>query len=219
MRYLLRSSIHKAMTLAECLIVVAVIGLVAGITIPTLKVAIPDKNENLHKKGDYFLEHVVSDVVNNEDYYPVKKEFETAENGEITVTKTYGLKNTDEVIEHGNSYSGATKFCELVASKFTLYPDSTVDCSEDADYSFTSSDGIKWKFPVSDFSTKQSIVFRTMDRREGTDCFYNKDTCRNPNLFLYEITPEGRLFKKFATHDKLKPQIYQENENEDGDEE
>lgn len=214
MRYLLKNSTHKAMTLAECLLVVAIIGLVAGITIPILKVAIPDKSENLHKKGDYFLEHVVSDVVNNEDYYPVKKIFETAENGEITVTKIYGLRNTDTVIEHDKSYSGPTKFCELVASKFALYPGTTVDCSEGADYSFMSTDGIKWKMPISDFSTKQSIVFRTTDRREGTDCSYHKDLCRNPNLFLYEITPEGRLFKKYATHDKLKPQVYQEDDEE-----
>lgn len=207
MKFLLKNSIHNAMSLGEVLIVVAIIGLVAGITIPTLKLAIPDKGESLHKKGDYFLEHVVSDIVNNEDYYPVKKTFETAANGEVTVTKTHGLKNTDAVTENGHVYSGNTKFCELVASKFTLYPNSEVDCSAEAEYNFTSSDGIKWKMPISNFATKQNIVFRTIDRREGTDCFYDATICRNPNLYLYEITPEGRLFKQYATHDKLKPQV------------
>jgi len=196
---------HKsnAMTLAEVMLVVAVIGLVAGITIPTLKLAIPEKGETLHKKGDYFLEHVVSDVVNNEDYYPVKKVFQTAANGEITVTSIRGLRNTDAVTENGHVYEGDTKFCGLVASKFTLFPNTSVDCSENAEWNFISSDGMKWKMPISGFATTGSIVFRTTDRREGTDCSYNAETCKNPNLFIYTITPEGRLFKRSATHDKL----------------
>lgn len=199
--------IKKAMSLAEVLICVAVIGLVAGITMPVLTVVIPDKSETLHKKGDYILEHTVSDIVNNEDYYPVKKVSTTLENGSIVTEKIYGLRNTDQILENGRYYGGETKFCELFASKFSLYPGTSVDCSSSADWNFTSSDGMKWKLPVSTFANNldQGIIFRTTDRKKGGDCFYDPQFCPDPNLFMYNITPEGRLYKQYATNDKLSP--------------
>lgn len=201
------NKIKKAMSLGEVLICLAIVGLVAGITIPVITIMIPDKGETLHKKGDYILEHTVSDVVNNEDYYPVKKVSTTLENGSIITEKIYGLRNTDAITENGKTYQGASKFCELMGSKFNLYPGTEVDCSASAEWNFTSTDGIKWKMPVSTFATNtpQSIIFRTTDRREGNDCYYNQYSCKNPNLFLYHITVEGRLYKDYATNDKLKP--------------
>ncbi len=196
----------RAISLAEVLICLAVVGMIAGITMPVMTFVIPDKSETLHKKGDYIVEHTVSDIVNNDDYYPVKKVSTTLENGTIQTEMIYGLRNTDQVLENGKYYGGETKFCELFASKFSLYPGTNIDCSSSANWNFTSADGIKWKLPISNFATNTDlgIVFRTTDRRKGEDCFYDKQTCPDPNLFLYNITPEGRLYKQYATQDTMK---------------
>ena len=60
--------------------------------------------------------------------------------------------------------------------------------------------------PISDFSTNaaQNIIFKTSDEK-GPNCFYNEITCKKPDKFLYHITPEGRLYKDFASSDKINP--------------
>ena len=214
MNYNINYKIKPAFSLGEVIITLGIIGVVAAITTPVLFAVIPSKSETLHKKGDYTLEHTVSDIVNSEIYYPVKKLTVTNPDDPATIyyENVYGLRNTDPVIENNKTYQGPTKFCELMASKFNLYPGTEINCTtaaanpDSSEYSVKSSDGIEWKFPISDFSTNtpQKIVFKTSDER-GPNCFYNSVTCKNPDKFLYQITPEGRLFKEFASSDKIKP--------------
>ncbi len=200
-------------SLGEALITLGIIGVVAAVTIPILYLTIPSKTESLHKKGDYMLEHTVSDLVNSEEYYPVLTT-QSGPDGDIplpTDQYKYGLRNTSAVIEDNITYAGETKFCKLMASKFNLYPGTTVKCTATAanpnssEYSFKSIDGIEWKMPISDFSTNtaQNIIFKTSDEK-GPNCFYGP-TCPKPDKFLYHITPEGKLYKEFATSDKLNP--------------
>ena len=71
---MLKPEYHKqAMSLGEVLITLAIVGIVAAITTPVLITVIPDKSDTLIKRGTYTIEHTVSDIVNNETYYPVKK--------------------------------------------------------------------------------------------------------------------------------------------------
>ena len=206
---------HKqAMSLGEVLITLGIVGIVAAITTPILITVIPDKSDTLIKRGTYTIEHTVSDVVNNETYYPVKKVVTTEGEGAAAtqvVSKVYGLRNTDKVTENGVDYEGDTKFCKLFASKFQLYPNTTVTCTttaadKDEDgYTFKSSDGIEWKVPVSNFSSDdaQEIVFKTSDK-PNQNCFHNEDGCEHPAKILYKITPEGRLYKDEVTSDTVK---------------
>lgn len=213
MNYISKHKKRLAFSLGETLITLGVIGLVATITTPILMATIPSRSETLHKKADYILEHTVSDVVNSEEYYPVKTDtIADPDVPEATLSiKRYGLRNTDAIIEDNVVYQGPTKFCELMASKFNLYPGTEVNCTAAAAsansplYSFKSSDGIEWKMPISDFSTQrdENIIFKTSDEK-GPNCFYGPN-CPKPDKFLYHITPEGKLYKEFASSDKLNP--------------
>lgn len=187
---------RSALSLGEALITLGIIGLVAAITIPSLRVIIPDKNETLTKKGNYILEHTLSDVINNEDYYPVKKEIIVKAEGEDETKKTFGLRNTDRAV--GTNCEGTSKFCCLMAKNLKLYPGTSADCTADKEYNFKTADGIEWKMPISGFTSgeAQEIRFRTLDRGASKNCYKVKqnNTCEKPNILLFQVTSEGKLY-------------------------
>ena len=124
-------------SLAEMLLALAILGILAAILMPVLKSAQPDKLEALHKKGNYIVEHVVADIAFDEDLYPP------------TQTKT-GLGSIGAVTVDGVTYAGEEKFCELFASRVNKAPGSTTNCSA-GKKTFTSIEGIDWYLPISSF--------------------------------------------------------------------
>lgn len=59
------------MTLSEVLITLVVIGVLLLLTYPMLKKRFPGKKEeSLHKKMNYLVEQVVTDLINDEVSYP-----------------------------------------------------------------------------------------------------------------------------------------------------
>ena len=124
---------YKAFNLAEVLIALGIIGIISMIMIPNLMSAIPDKYETLHKKGSYAIEHAVSYVVNNEDYYDTVIEQDASGN----TTSHHGLGNTYKINIEGNDYGSDTagssdaqeKFCKLIASRFNIKGNVNCDAS------------------------------------------------------------------------------------------
>jgi len=60
----------KAFTLAELLIVLSVLGILAAITIPTVMNAVPDNNNVRFKKAYYVFEKAVQTLSNDTNLYP-----------------------------------------------------------------------------------------------------------------------------------------------------
>lgn len=199
-------------TLAETLIVICILGVVVAITMPTMKSAIPDKYETMHKKAAFTLEKVVSEIVNNEDYYPQKREKDDS-TGDIIVTR--GLANQDAVTIKGTTYSGDSKFCNLLARKFNLKEGTTINCTDSAGLgqnqtpTFTSNDGIQWLVPVANFTIFNSsydIKFKTSAKNDphSTNCSSDQANCTRPDTFVYRITADGRLLKATPITDNIK---------------
>ncbi len=206
----MQNRMKNGFTLAEVLMCVVILGVVFALVMPLVKTTIPDKYEALRKKSDYSLEHIVSDVVNNEDYYAPVKEVSTSSQDGITTTIKHGLQNTYEVTIGEDSFEGDTKFCELVARRFNLMQGSSINCVSTAGFkedgktpTFTTIDGVQWILPVSSFTGKTSsandtISFKTSVDGNGPNCSYDAcdpDSCPNPDIFVYNITGEGRLYK------------------------
>ena len=66
--------IKNAFTLAETLIVMAIIGVLATITMVALTGSLPDKKKAMFKKGYSVIERTVGEVVNDETLYPFSRE-------------------------------------------------------------------------------------------------------------------------------------------------
>lgn len=173
-----RYNLKFGYTLAEGLITLAIIGALAAIAMPVIVNSLPDKNDALYKKGSYAIEHAVSDIVNDDVLYPEKKTSTCNSEGVCTTTITRGLLNTDAVMLEGVTYSGDTKFCELLASRFNLYPNTSVNCTDESGFksenktpTFISNDGIQWLVYISSGAITgpySLIVFRTSDEDDAS---------------------------------------------------
>ncbi len=174
-------------SLAEMLLALAILGILAAILMPVLKSAQPDKLEALHKKGNYIVEHVVADIAFDEDLYPP------------TQTKT-GLGSIGAVTVDGVTYAGEEKFCELFASRVNKAPGSTTNCSA-GKKTFTSIEGIDWYLPISNFDGSkpyEEIKF-DVNGAQGPNCRYDEASCPHPDTFVYYLKPTGKLYTNEPT--------------------
>lgn len=142
--------LKKGFTLAETMITVAILGLLAAILIPALNKVSPNDNKIMFRKAYYTLERAISFLINDDVNYPSNS---TTPSGSIQILR--GLNNTD-VTSNGTT----NKFCFFLTDMLNTV--GSVTCPGVGDSgaaldklaSFNSTDGISWKiyFPVSDTS-------------------------------------------------------------------
>lgn len=171
----------KGFTLAEVLITLAVVGVLASLLIPSLKGLTPDKNKVMFKKAYSTLENVISTLVSDETYYP-SSETGTNTDDSTTVSKGFNFTLKDST----PSYYTSNKFCYLLTNALNTL--GTVTCPAYSAYSdayFTTSDGIVWsidypasgtdsapdtQFPLSYSSYSTRIVFDVDGASTGDNC-------------------------------------------------
>ncbi len=260
-----KETFKNGYTLAEVLIVLGIIGIVAAFMIPSVMTGVPSRYESLQKKTAYMLESTISDIVNNEVYYERMDHIYKDENDHNVVTYTHGLANTYPVNIDGHVYgsydnkiAAQQKFCQIFASKFQLKEGTSVNCSSIANFvvsrdgnnpildktdkelhkkivaetntpTFTSAEGIQWILPVGLFTKNTVIMYKTSaDYKSGPNCAYvskkyfdnyvkpalpggidtnyiktKKEECDRPDIFVYVLTPGGKLIKEEATSDEV----------------
>ena len=177
----MKNNNKRAFTLAEMLITMCIVGVLAVIVLPVLNNVFPNQEKMMFKKAYYLTEKVVSELVNDEDLYP---EIDSDDQ------KPY-LGNTVEVTYKGNKYSGDTKFCELFAARVNTASD--IDCSSHSfsnnsvasSYTFKTSDGIVWDLPISSFSSETSPAVIQID--------VNGDKLPNCTSTTLSVKPGGTL--------------------------
>ena len=92
----------KAFTLAELMVCLLLISVLATILLPAIIQNKPNKSKVIFRKAYYIIERVVSELINDDDLYPTNEE-----------ENVMGFANTAEVTYAGKTYSGASKFCNL----------------------------------------------------------------------------------------------------------
>ena len=133
----------KGFSLAEVLIVVACVIVIAVLCLQVLKKIIPDREARMFKKAYNLTTRLVPSMVHDEDLYP--------EVDGKNAPQFFG--NTEWVIYEGKKYEGPTKFCGLFAAKLNVV--SSVSCSANASLdgkaTLTTNDGVVWVLPVTEF--------------------------------------------------------------------
>lgn len=188
----------KGFTLAETLITLILIGVLATITLPIIKRYSPNKPHLLFRKVYYTASNIISELVNDYEIYP-----------EIAGGVGY-LANTEEIPYQGGNYGGVTKFCELFLSRLNtieenkgaagdepvcsprLFTDGTV-----SDGQFTTADGVIWILPITDFKTdagaaETGVISVDINGTEGPNCT-ESDTCTSPDRFNLTLHHNGKL--------------------------
>lgn len=188
--------IKKGFTLSEVMVSFMVIGVIAAIIIPIVASKKPNANKLLFKKGYYITERIVNDMINDETLYPEED------------TKA-GFDNTISITFNGKPYAGASKFCELFATKVNTT--GTVSCTPEKSTpangstnlnsgNFTTTDGITWHIPINDFSAATPVTI-TIDvngtsarTNNSPNCLYVSDTvCPMPDKFQINIEKDGKM--------------------------
>ena len=174
-------SINKknyAFTLAELMIVLGLIGVVAALSMPQLYRNLPRQETEMRRKITYTLEQTVANMFEDETMYP-KSSNDSQE----------GFKNTGRVYVNGVSYEGNTKFCQLFASKFNRVNRKNFFAAEDetsaalctaehatptdatvSSPTFISSDGAYWYLPITTFPNGFAQIVVDVNGSKGPNC-------------------------------------------------
>lgn len=102
-------------TLAEIVIVIACVGVLAAIMLGSLDGLQPDKEKVMFKKAYQITERAVGELVNDESIYPYDPE-------------AFGFYNKEKALVEGTDieYEGDLKFCCFFARKLNVYEDPDV---------------------------------------------------------------------------------------------
>ena len=186
---------NKGFTMAEIVVSLLVIAVIATITLPTFTRIKPNKEHIMFRKAYYLISNLVYELVNDENLYP-----EPAE-----ANQYFHLGNTSEALEDGEIYSGETKFCKLMISRLNTVPNITTSCVEKPNFTdgnkpegqFKTNDGMVWILPISKFDNPDKHynypIYIDVNGDKMPNCIYKKDVCDNPDRFTVFIKRDGRL--------------------------
>lgn len=180
----------QGFTFSEMLITMGIMAVILMILIPAVKNLQPNQSLVMFKKAYYVAERAVSEIVNDDDFYP-----------EVDDPDANPFLGNIQAINHqGETYQGQTKFCRLFAQKLNIK--SNVNCSASKQFvnktvsegQFTTSDGVVWVLPITNFasdSTKYDI-YMDVNGDRGPNCLYSAN-CSAPDRFNIKIYQNGRL--------------------------
>lgn len=137
----------KGFTLAEVLVTLGILGVIAALVIPTLMKSVPNNNWVMFRKSYSILESAVHNVVNDDSNYPYTQTAITTDGTNTSVMR--GLNYTTAT---GNG--SVNKFCFYLTDQLntvgSVYcPPATGDArwgwSPGQSATFTTTDGVSWK--------------------------------------------------------------------------
>lgn len=157
-----KNRVFKGFTLAEVLVCLAVVSVLATILIPTLGKIQPNKNKTMFKKAYQITERVIYELVNDATLYPEVEGVHGFDN-----LKRVSFNNTNYGSDTLNSDEALCKFTNLFAEKLNTLSDSPAcgnytwtdgSLISSASRSIVSTDGIFWALPKTNFTAGESAA-------------------------------------------------------------
>ncbi len=203
----------RAFTLAEILISLGIIGVIAALSFPAISSMKPNKNKLMYLKTHDSLAQNIKELAANSRLYAacyqslnVSCEYEPLLNLEASQSEKY------------KNYSGDKKFCSLMGLLLGVEPED-LKCSDTTytfnanDYtekftspSFESQNGFRWRIvpqvktvAALNNSTFQYDIYVDIDPSNnnvsGKDksCIYDKNKCKAPDIFKFLVAANGHL--------------------------
>ena len=192
-------------TLAEVLVTLGVIGLVAAITGPLITKFTPDAEKVAYLKTYDMLSKTINEITRNQTFYP---SIFKAENGYFVNFTNVPLINLDQVKINGTNIDGYNKIAKLFGYYTGLKKLEEVKNISDtyqSEYNnnpdFITKNGAAILMttlvdePSENVMIYQTDVYVDINGIEkGKNCFYDSTTCVKPDIFKFVITPAGEVF-------------------------
>ena len=194
----------KAYTLAEALIAMGIVGLIAALMVPMVSKFKPDINKVIYLKNYDAINSALDYVTGSSSIYPIYNDNESRPAYKNVVYKNYPLYNTVAITKDGVSFSGgAEKFCQVLALSLGVdpVPSSCNKLNINGNVaSFTTSSGVDY------------IVSTTLSAPSGTQGSYKTEilidvnglsegknqTCdvnpKDPDRFKFVVYSGGQLY-------------------------
>lgn len=172
---------NKGFTLAEVMVVLGILGILAAFLVPAIMQTAPNNNMVMFKKGYSILEEAISTMSNDDTNYPSDQQGTTTDTPSATVPRVFNFTDAKA--------NGTTnKFCYFLTDKLNTVGSMTAACpAVDADASingyFTTTDGIIWtikyvgndgapniQFPLSSSSYDLKIIMDVNGTSKGPNC-------------------------------------------------
>lgn len=207
-----RFKTRAAYTLAEIMIVIGIIGVIASLTLPVLYRIIPSKNEAKKNKMNYVIEQVVTQIYSDDAMYPKHAD-----------SFDEGFQNTEKVTINGVEYGGTEgtddakqKFCKLFMKKFNTTGGAgcTAEASPDKlqagtvlKPTFSTVDNVYWYVPILSIAGETTPFYNGYEKLvidtngdEAPNCVAGEaltggGTCseKKADRFIYYIKSNGTV--------------------------
>ena len=209
-------------TLAELLITLGIIGIVAALLVTATSTLTPDKNKVLCLKAYDTISNTIKNLVSDSSIYPACKNPDDAENN--LKCQDYPLFNTNQPRLNRDLnkalYSGDKKLCSLIAYSMGV-TEGDINCSDtpyeyneasfnqdfDANLSFITQNGMQWRIVPQVASsavvaaatntynaTYQTDIYVDVNGSKAPNCIYNSDSCNKPDRFKFMVDATGRVY-------------------------
>lgn len=194
--------VKKGFTLAEVMVTLGILGVLAAILIPAIVKTTPDNNKIMFKKAYYTLEGAINTMINDDAAYPAMTD--------LTTGLERGFNFTDARLN-----DTLNKFCFYLSDELNTVPIATsTPCPGVADTgvsTFTTSDGIIWNvyIPASDadpnaqfpLNPPQYAVTVTVDVNGSKTPNCSEDALTNPTVSACATGTEPDTFQIGVRYD------------------
>ena len=208
----------KAFTLAEVLITLGIIGVIAALIVPAISNVKPDKNKTAYLQVYDTISQTVKSLAANSRLYPVCNDPNVEDNVNCS---QYPLLNTSRPLDerYNNAiYQGDRKLCSLMALSLGVAEDD-IGCSNTtyafnaADYtdgfaneSFVTKNGMRWRIvpQIATYTNNFEARFQndiyvdidpTNNNIDGRDrsCIFDEENCTQPDIFKFLVSADGKV--------------------------
>lgn len=178
---------NKAFTMAEALIVLGVVGILASLSVVAVNSSKPDENIIMFRRGYATAAKVTQSMLNDPVLYP-KANDAIIVNSRLggSVDNKYGL--LDSTGQNGNNF--ALNF-RLLVNPVSLDTNNTNRLQQ-----FTTGDGIYWEVTCVDLMTDNkpyAYITMSLFGKTGAACSYNAASCQQPTKFTLRVDKSGSI--------------------------
>ena len=210
----------KAFTLAEVLITLGIIGVIAALIVPAISNVKPDKNKTAYLQVYDTISSTVNSLAHNSKIYPTCKDLNEVDNVNCDQNPLFNTNLPIEPRYRNNRYSGDKKLCSLMATSLGI-SDADIDagCTDTvyafnaanytngfANPSFVTKNGMRWRISPAVASssdgtvgTYQTDIYVDIDATNNDtpngdrSCIYDQNNCTEPDIFKFMVSANGEV--------------------------
>ena len=185
-------------TLAEVLITLGIIGVIAALVGPTISKVKPDENKIMYLKTYDALSSIISGLASNSSIFPV------CDSDDNVMCSQYPLFNLSMPLKapyNTNSFVGTNKLCRLLADNLSVQNENCSSSNYNSNSAFSTQDGKIWWVSTSrsfDHSTHkanyQTEINVDVNGQKAPNCMNSVDNnCSNPDRFRFLVSADGSI--------------------------